>query len=103
MKLIYYDVYTKDGTKIMSRKTSREISNELGITISSVSRCVDHDKYYKSAYRFVKLDSNEEAKKNDIPEEMWEEWNKVRTMFKNVIWVTKYEFGVIRLGMKKIG
>lgn len=103
MKLIYYDVYTKDGTKIMSRKTSREISNELGIAISSVSRCADYDKYYKGTYRFVKLVSNEEIKTNNIPEELWKEWDKVRTVFKNVIWVSQCESGVIQLGTKKVG
>lgn len=104
MKLIYYDVFTKDGIKIMSNKTSREISETLGIAMTAVPRYADYGKCYKGKYRFVKLEgNNDEIKNGGIPEELWKEWDRVRAVFKKVIWVTEYEYGVKRLGTKKVG
>lgn len=101
MQKYIYDVYSKDGSKIMSQVTSIDISKALGVNLSKVSDYAKKEKLYKRTYRFVIVGKQERAEsKDDIPVQMLKEWDNVRNLFRNVVWVKEYSSGakILKVG-----
>lgn len=100
MQPYLYDVYTKDGSLIISEMTSRQIADALGIRKNAIPDYARNRRIYNDQYIFV-VSGNEviaEKKENSgMTEKLMEEWESVRSLFKNVIWVNKYEPGVKKL------
>ena len=100
MQPYLYDVYTKDGSLIISEMTSRQIADALGIRKNAIPDYARNRRIYNDQYIFV-VSGNEviaEKKENSgMTEKLMEEWENVRSLFKNVIWDNKYEPGVKKL------
>lgn len=100
MQPYLYDVYTKDGSLIISEMTSRQIADALGIRKNAIPDYAKNKRIYNGQYIFA-ISRNEvitEKKENSgMTEKLMEEWENARCLFKNVIWVKKYEPGVRKL------
>lgn len=99
MKAYLYDVFSADGSMIISEVTSRQISDALGIPMKTVSTCSNSGILYNGKYRFKRSGKyvGKEEKENTIPKSMFDEWDEVRKLFSNVKWVKEYEPGVRKL------
>lgn len=100
MQPYLYDVYTKDGSLIISEMTSKQISDALGIRKNAIPDYARNKRIYNDQYIFV-VSENEvitvEKENNGMTEKLMEEWEKARNLFRNVIWVKEYKPGVRRL------
>ena len=95
MKQYLYDVYTDDGSKIMSEVTSREIADCFGIRLTIIATYAKEDKPYRGKYWFVRVVKNSSDETlTYLPQSLLKEWDKVRNLFQNVIWVKNYSPGV---------
>lgn len=98
----YYDVYTKDGALYMKNKTSAELSKAFDVPTYRISKHGCSGYYLFGKYKIVRV-GEVETEENRIDPLLLEEWTRVRDMFSKVIWVQKYEPGIKRLGVKKVG
>ena len=77
MQPYLYDVYTKDGSLIISEMTSRQIADALGIRKNAIPDYARNRRIYNDQYIFV-VSGNEviaEKKENSgMTEKLMEEW-----------------------------
>lgn len=100
MQPYLYDVYTKDGSLIISEMTSRQIADALGIRKNAIPDYAKNKRIYNGQYIFEKSGNEvitEKKENSGMTEKLMEEWENARCLFKNVIWVKKYEPGVRKL------
>lgn len=100
MQPYLYDVYTKDGSLIIREMTSRQIADALGIRKNAIPDYARNKRIYNEKYIFA-ISGNEvitvEKENSGMTDKLMEEWENARSLFKNVIWVNKYEPGVKKL------
>lgn len=97
MQPYLYDVYAKDGSLIISEMNSRQISDALGIRKNAIPDYARNRRIYNDQYIFARAGEEvitEKKENSSMTDKLMEEWENVRNMFKNVIWVNKYEPGV---------
>lgn len=100
MQPYLYDVYTKDGSLIISEMTSRQIADALGIRKNAIPDYARNRRIYNDQYIFLVSGNEvitEEKENSGMTESLLKEWEYVRNLFKNVIWVKKNEPGVRKL------
>ena len=83
--------------------TSKQISDQLDLPLKQISKCSSTGYWFRKKYKIIKVGEAIGQEDNTLDSFLMEEWNKARAMFKNVVWVKKYEYGVKRLGSKKVG
>lgn len=100
MQPYLYDVYAKDGSLLISEMTSRQIADALGVRKNAIPDYARNRRLYNDKYIFARSGAEVsvvEKENSGMTESFLKEWENVRNMFKNVIWVKKYEPGVKKL------
>ena len=100
MRTNLYDVYDAEGKCIIENKTAKEVSAILDIPALAVTRSACKGHKLRGIYPIVKVGELANSEDNTVKEYLLEEWDKIVSPFKNIIWVKEYEPGVKRLTIK---
>lgn len=100
MRTNLYDVYDADGKCIIENKTAKEISVVLEISALAVTKSACKGHKLRGIYPIEKVGELANSEDNTVKEYLLEEWDKIVSPFKNIIWVKEYEPGVKRLTIK---
>lgn len=91
----FYDVTDLQTGEVMREMTVREFQEFAGAKIC-VSKYFSTGRIYKGRYKF-ELSKKQKEKKNDTEDKaytifnqnLYDEWNSMRALFKNIEWIRK--------------
>ena len=95
-----YDVYDRDGNKLIGEMTSSEIAKALDVSSNYVAKCACDEVCLRNKYKIVKKEEKTE-KKDSFRSLLLTNWDKIRAPFLEVIWVKEYGPGVRKLNAQR--
>lgn len=96
MSKAYYDVYDRQGNKLIEEVTSKEIGEALEYSPAYVAKCACDEVYLGNKYKIVKREEKIDEK-DTFKSLLLSNWDKFRAPFLKVIWVKEYGPGVRKL------
>lgn len=91
-----YDVYDREGNKIIGEMTSTEIGKALNVSTSYVAKCENEEKYLRNKYKIVKV-KKQSSDNNTVKNLLLNKWDETREPFLKAIWVKEDGPGIKKL------
>lgn len=110
MRTNLYDIYDKDGKRIIESKTGKEIAKILDVPDHRVTKCKYNGQKLKGIYTIVKVGEKASERAKEVKKQqdavkrlLVKEWEKTRAPFLKVTWVKEDGRGVKKLWSRMVG